>query len=72
MARKMARLYGEPLPKSGRQSHYWIVPLKAITFRRLNSLTTRTGRPFPARNLRTEGQFEKTTAVAGTSAPSLA
>ena len=38
MARKMLKLYGHPLPKSGDQTHYWQVPVRAITFRRLETL----------------------------------
>jgi hypothetical protein len=48
MARKMARLYGEPLPKSCAQVHYWVIPLKALTFRRPSSIGKVTGRPFVA------------------------
>lgn len=36
MARKCLRLYGEPLPKSGQQVHYWRVPIKAVSLRRLS------------------------------------
>ena len=58
MDRKCLRLYGEPLPKSGRQAHYWLVPMKAVSFRRLSALGKATGRPFPARKQRAEGQSE--------------
>lgn len=71
MARKMARLYGEPLPKSGRQTHYWTVPLKAISFRRLSSISKAPRNAFPALRARTARQFENTSAAAGTSGPSL-
>jgi hypothetical protein len=67
MARKMARLYGQPLPKSGQRVHYWTVPLKAITFRHLSSIGKvgkRAGMPFPARKHREEWQFEKASAAA--------
>jgi hypothetical protein len=63
MARKMARLYGEPLPRSGRQAHYWTVPLKAITFRRLSSIGKVPKNAFPTLRARTERQFEKTSAA---------
>src|SRR6476660_8614441 len=70
MARKMARLYGNPLPKSGRQAHYWTVPLKAITFRRLSSIGKAPRNAFPALGHRAQRQSEKTTAVVGISIPS--
>jgi hypothetical protein len=69
MARKMARLYGEPLPKSGRQAHYWSVPLKAITFRRLVTVERPRRVPSTAFKPGQKRQFGKTSAAAGTSAP---
>ena len=38
MARKMLKLYGKPLPKSGQQQHYWSVPLRIVSFRSLTAL----------------------------------
>jgi hypothetical protein len=38
MDRKMSRLYGAALPKSGQQVRYWAIPLKAVSFRSLTSL----------------------------------
>ncbi len=40
MARKCLRLYGEPLPRSGNQAHYWRIPLKAVSLRRISTSTT--------------------------------
>lgn len=59
MARKMLRLYGKPLPKSGNQVEYWEIPLRAITFRRLSALTNRAGRQFVAPRRRASGRFEE-------------
>lgn len=66
MYRKMLRLYG--LSRDGKDPQHsarWVVPLKAVSFRRLESISkTRkpTGRPFPARKHAVEGQSDDTEA----------
>lgn len=57
MARKMLKLYGQPLPKSGRQAHYWTAPLKIVTFRSLGSLKKGATVPFLTPRRRAGGQF---------------
>jgi len=62
MYRKMFRLYGQSRDGANpKHSARWIVPLKAITFRRLESITKvrkPTGRPFPAAKHAVKGQSE--------------
>lgn len=59
MARKMLKLYGNPLPKSGRQVHYWTVPAKIVSFRSLSALRKATRMPFVVPKRRAGGQFEE-------------
>jgi hypothetical protein len=57
MARKMLKLYGKPLPKSGLQAHYWSVPIKVVSFRRLDSIGKPRNRGTLPLKRRTGGQF---------------
>jgi hypothetical protein len=56
MARKMLKLYGLCLPKSGNNVHYWTVPLKSITFRKLSAVGKPRKAPSSAFKRHTEGQ----------------
>jgi hypothetical protein len=59
MDRKMRRLYGMPLPKSGDSVDYWTVPLKALSFRRLESLSKAQDMGTLPSKRRAGGQFER-------------
>ena len=56
MARKMLKLYGKPLPKSGLQAHYWSVPIRIVSFRRLETLAKPRGGGGYARKTRGPAQ----------------
>lgn len=58
MARKMLRLYGKPLPKSGDQVEYWEIPLRAITFRSLSAVRKPRISRFVGLRHRAGGQFD--------------
>jgi hypothetical protein len=69
MARKMTKLYGPSLDaRRGGNSLRWKVPLKGITFRSQKAIEAPRRKPVGGFKPRARGQFEKTSAAAGTSA----
>ena len=66
MARKMLKLYGHALQKSGQQAHYWTLPMKSVSFRRPVAAGKPRRMPVGGFKRKNKGQSEDLFNVGGT------